>query len=168
MRYFIINAMIVLFVSCETTKISGKSKNDNIVYILPNTVTQMLEEKIINDHSNVYFCLYSDSGKYSIYSDYIFMDARINAYAKKTNRKLFINGKFYPLIFKSDMLFASTEGPNEVLRKYVSGDSVLGKREYTIHDGFYITFKQDGTIEDSGGVYINDKGGPRYINIKRN
>ncbi|MBO9572433.1 MAG: hypothetical protein J7497_09525, partial [Chitinophagaceae bacterium] len=83
------------------------------------------------------------------------------------DRKLFINGDFYPLVFEADKLFGCIESPRDILTSFLRSDSIAGSREFTIYDGFHITFKKDGTLVDSGSFHIYDKAPDKIISIKR-
>ena len=124
--------------------------------MVPSEVELLLQNEIKRKGQDVYFCLYADSGNYEITVAQI-NEKNKNQYVSKTNRRLFIKGTFYPLIFDLDMIFGITNEPGEILRQYSSGQYLKTTVRYSIHEGFFVKFKQDGEIIKSGYGIAEDK-----------
>lgn len=142
---------LLFLIGCNTSLNTTRKLNDEktIVYLLPNNVKDFLKKSIEKDEAETYFCLYSDSIYYIIYIGQNTTKTD-NPYVKKTNRKVFIDGNFYPLIFQEDMIFATTASPNEILKEYATEEYLTKKIHHTIHEGYYIKFLKNGKILDSG------------------
>ena len=73
-----------------------------------------------------------------------------NYYSKNTNRRVFIKGIFYPLIFDEDMIFGTTIDSSELIRQYKIDKNPLLKKSSIIAEGFFVRFKNNGEIISSG------------------
>jgi len=147
----------VVFISCKSARdFSVTSYNkSNIVYYFPYKVDSALN--IITKHQKqLYFCLYNNSDSFTLYAS-TFDKKRINPFVLKTNRQVFIAGRFFPVILDVDMIFGTTSTPKEILNEFNSKKEVTIKRYYTIHEGYYIKFKRSGEIVSSG-LALENKG----------
>ncbi len=152
MKIFIfIGITLILFYSCNVSNKMKLTATDNfIVYVLPTTVEDLLNIKIENMKSkdNIYFCLYKDSGFFQIYISEAINTA--NKFVSKTNRKVFVAGKYYPIIFESDIFFGTTSSPEEIVEYYNHNKYLEVKRSYIINEGFNIKFDKEGKILENG------------------
>lgn len=115
-----------------------------IPYILPDTVANLLEKEVHRRKGNVYFFLRKrNDGTFSIYpSD----PKQVEFWISRTNRKVFVKGKYYPLLFDYDMEWATTSTASELLGQYQAGEYLTYKIKYVIYEGVHIDFKRDGEI----------------------
>jgi hypothetical protein len=152
MKIFIfIGISLILFYSCNVSNKMKLTATDNfIVYVLPTTVEDLLNIKIENMKSkdNIYFCLYKDSGFFHIYISEAINTA--NQFVSKTNRKVFVAGKFYPIIFESDIFFGTSSSPAEIVEYYNHNKYLEVRRSYIINEGFNIKFDKEGKIFENG------------------
>ncbi len=132
--------LVCFFSACSVSKKNNLNiiNNQGITYILSNKIISLFENKV--DDSS-YFCLYSDSTFYDLY-----ICKGDNKFANRTNRKLFIKGKFYPLIFESDMNLATITSNAELIRKYRNGEYLEITKYVTIHEGFFVRFTKKGDV----------------------
>jgi len=145
----------VIFISCKSARDFGATsynKND-IVYYLPYKVDSTLNQ-IVKQQKQLYFCLYNNSDSFTLYAS-TFDKKRVHPFVLKTNRQIFIAGKFFPIILDVDMMFGTTSTPKEILSEFNSRKEVTIERYYTIHEGFYIKFKRNGDIISSGFAFEN-------------
>jgi hypothetical protein len=152
MRFYIL--IIFLFiVSCCPAQNKNKAQRDSgnlITYILPSSVEQLLQREINKKGNNIYFHLQSDSDAYIIYISEIDDKSSTSYWIRTTNRKLFLNGAFFPLIFDLDEVFATTENNKQVLKKYFTEKYLTINKTFTLFHGFHIRFKSNGEILSSG------------------
>lgn len=145
MRKIIIVFIGCLLLGCSSQQIT-KSKRDyssGIVYILPESVIELLYKNIDND--DIYFMLNPQGD--DEFTLYIHRSAKSNKWTKNTNRYINIKGKLYPLIFHSDYTFANSESAEEYLENYDKGVFVRSKTILIMDNkGRYIEFKSNGTI----------------------
>jgi len=151
MKIIILFAFFAIHISCTTQNkiIETKNYNDPIVYILQENVEALLKIELIKHGGNIYFELEEDCGVYTIYIGEDFKN-NPTAYVTKSNRKLFINNKFYPIIFDFDMLFASIENADSIMTKSSLEKYPIITRRLIINEGFYVKFKRNGEIIKSG------------------
>lgn len=127
---------------CLTLVTSCKSlKQDDIVYVFRKEIESRLVELKNNFHSDdIYFDLRKKNDLY-----YLYICNLDNYYRLKTNRKVLVKGKFYPLLFETDFYFATTEKPKEVLRrleedKRKGNNAILRKSELILNHTEPIVF----------------------------
>jgi hypothetical protein len=70
-----------------------------------------------------------------------------NNWVKNTNRKVYVNRKFYPLVFDSDQIFSIVENGNYLISS--DWDS-FHRAITTFHNKYTIIFNQNDTIKYSG------------------
>lgn len=146
--------MICLFcLVCCSPKLSDEKKNNNtIVYMLPGPVEEILQKNPVQVNDSAFFMLETlDSANLKL-SVLHFERSRIFPLAAHTNRKVFLNARFFPLIFDYDMLFAGTESAKEVMRKAAASKYWDYDRSRPVyHYFFYITFRRyQGAVIASG------------------
>jgi hypothetical protein len=128
--------MIFAFTSgCATNE--GRLYNtphNSICFVLPNNISSLFKDSL-NDSS--YFYLSSDSNYYSLY-----IGAGDNKYAHKTNRKIFINGKFYPLFFDYDMSFGTNATTKGSIKHYSEEKFLKPGQPIPIKEGLYVEFRK--------------------------
>lgn len=83
--------ILMSMVGCKTVE-----NKDSIVYVLPNNVIKILEQRINGKYDNIYFRLSNDGDKYRIYYSYTNKNSYFNEWVKNTNRKILINKQLYP------------------------------------------------------------------------
>jgi hypothetical protein len=144
MKIFLL--LIIVFGNLPGYAQKNTSNNErSIIYILPDSVGKILANRI-NKNEKLFFYLASRNDEYTIY--YSQYDKSMGSYSwiNNSNRKVFISGSFYPLIFNLDEIFATTENAGEVLKDYSLQKYPLVKKTNIVFDGFYITFNQKGDI----------------------
>ena len=139
-----------LFSSCCNSKsLESKSTKSTIIYYFPETVNKLLASEISNKKNDVYIYIKSTNEYYeAIICN--FLDNSSNYYSKNTNRRVFIKGIFYPLIFDEDMIFGTTIDSSELIRQYKIDKNPLLKKSSIIAEGFFVRFKNNGEIISSG------------------
>ncbi len=94
--------MTLIFCACSSNKSSNIT---TIPYIFPNKVTTLIS-KYLNKNEEVTFFYLTKSN-----NDWILVFVKCdgcvsNNWIKNTNRKVYVNRKFYPLIFDTDVTFS--------------------------------------------------------------
>jgi hypothetical protein len=128
------------------------SKKDTIVYTLTRQgdVEKLLSEQVKKQVGNCYFYLSSSNEGYTIFLDQV-EAGKDNPYAKRTNRKLFLNNQYYPIVFDFDTVFAVTEDEKEVSTKFAaSAYPALNSFDSNFHGDFYVSFSRRGEVISSG------------------
>jgi hypothetical protein len=93
-------SLLILVISCST------KKNVIIPYLLDLSTEKSVYKEIINSNKNIVFYFESlPENKIKIYLVSLYDNDFLS-----TNRKLFINDKFYPVIFEHDYSFYSNLG----------------------------------------------------------
>jgi hypothetical protein len=152
---------LLLLVSCKTLNKATKNSEESstIVYILPTSVEQLLENEISKDSNNVYMELWTNNDTCRIFLNHF--DEKIGLlWVKKSNRKLFLNGSLYPLIFDHDRSFAITDNVEELRKKIKIEKYPLLTRKLPIqHAAYYIIFTKNGKIIENGydGVMLKSQ-----------
>ena len=128
--------LITSLVACNVAKkgATSFSNGDDICYVFPNPIIELFKTKIVDSS---YFCLYSDSSCYEL-----IIASGSNNYAKRTNRKVFFDGRFYPLIFDYDMYLGTITSEKELIRQYRAGEYAEISSYVTIHEGYYVRFEK--------------------------
>lgn len=106
MKSILTFGLFLLFVSCS----SVKNNKDIIPYLIDLSAEKSIYEEIkkSSDQNIVFFVEHLPDSTLKFY-----MISSIDKELLKTNRKLFINNKFYPLLFDTDNFF-STRMKNSV------------------------------------------------------
>jgi hypothetical protein len=141
--------VFIMLFSCDSSKRQTrqfKSNIDIIPYVIPSSVRNSLIKQmgVSGLSDQVYFFLKTDSNFYQIFICPETDDT--NSYANRTNRKLFLNGKFYPLVFDLDQIFGTPETKDELLNQFRKNQFMKIRRSYSIYEGFSIKFNKDGDI----------------------
>lgn len=138
--------------SCCVNKNSVNSyKSDNgIVYILPQSVNDLLIKNISNFDNHLTFSIQEYSNyEYQITVDYD--DAYTNPWTNNSNRFLLLNGKFYHLYFFTDNYFATVESLKEIEDKLEKENPISYKKKFIINEYAYsVRFSLHGTIINEG------------------
>ncbi|MEG0577536.1 MAG: hypothetical protein RR500_06715 [Bacilli bacterium] len=142
MKTIIAIISVIILTSCNSRI---KSSND-ILYIFPKEVNDQLSKYLINnDVKNTYLMVSNTQlGNFVVYVTY---DYNLNHkyFTENTNRKVFINNKFYPVIFETDELFSQPENSDSVLHKIKNELPI--RSVYSTYDNiFNITFDRNGKI----------------------
>ncbi len=152
--------LLFIFVGCRTSKI-----NNSIPYILPRKVEHKLY-KIVKEKPESRFSFYLSQKDNNIFEITVsesknnFEEIDNFNYIKKSNRKVLINDKFYPLVFASDYLFGTDMNQTEQKtllerdkmdekgrsREGKDSDFFVLRRSYTVFEGYSITFDHKGNI----------------------
>jgi len=142
MKNIILIISVIILSSCSS-KI--KLSND-ILYIFPKEVNDELSKYLINnDIKNTYLMV--GSTQLNNFAVYVTYDYNLNHkyFTENTNRKVFINNKFYPVIFETDEIFSQPENSDSVLYKIKNELPVRSVR--SIKDNvFNIIFDRRGKI----------------------
>ena len=112
----IVGFVLILLIGCKSSKIGGQEKNSFIPYVLPLKIERMVYEElklIPNDKKiGVYFD-YQKDGAIDVWLDTY--SKGYDASAKLSNRKIFINDTFYPLVFDSDEIYQAKLVGNSIM-----------------------------------------------------
>jgi len=132
--------LLLLLISCHSSKkmVSDDRNRGTIVYIIRYDVEELLRKEISNNDKNIFFYIKEEG-----YRTFRISIGRSKSkfaanFVSKTNRKLFLNDKFYPVIFDLDFIFASKHN--------------LRNNEYIIQQGYSIKFEKGGDIIESGEI----------------
>jgi len=141
------NIVIFTFLIFLLNNCNAQKANSEIVYFLPNNVEKEITKKIdsINDKSSIFFTLGNDQlGNFVIYLN-TKMEKEYNFWLLNTNRCLYLNNKYYPIVLKSDEFFSYPESRSSVTKKIEKGEPL--KKVITIRDNtFRIKFNLNGKI----------------------
>lgn len=138
--------LLLLLSFCMGNCYSQKT-NSEIVYFLPSTVRVKILEKLktVKEPRKASFVLGNDeSGNYIIYlnNDTV---GESKFWVENTNRVLFLEDKFYPLIFETDEYFSYPENRASILKKMDKGEPI--RKIITIRENsFFVKFKPGGEI----------------------
>jgi hypothetical protein len=121
----------------------GSVDSNTIVYFLPTKVEELLTQEIKNKPDSVYLFLETiDNGNFKI-SVQTYKTGDGDLWPKMTNRKVYLNSAFYPLILDYDWLFASSDKGTEILRKSQKDKYFeFGYSRVISHYFYYIEFKR--------------------------
>lgn len=141
--------VIFLFTSCCGSKKYEVSQKSQIIYFFPTSVNNLISKELSKEAAHVYLCFYS----YAHYFEVVvckYIENGKNYYIRNTRHQAFINGFFIPIVFDTDMAFGITIDSATLVRLYSENSNPLLEREYTIHEGYYVRFKRNGEVLDSG------------------
>jgi len=127
--------------SCNVNK-----NKDSILYLIPDSVTQILKKKIDGNYNNIYFHLSRKKDEFYIYYYYINKNDGDFYLVKNSKRSLLIDDKLYPLIFDYDEIFGITDSYDEILEKMKKDKYITINHSTTIYEGWVIIFNQKGEI----------------------
>lgn len=135
----------LLFFSCSSLK---KNEEKTIPYVLPPEVVNIMSKQILETGELSFFYLSKIDSKWNLYIVKSNNEELKNNILKNTNRKVYVNRKFYPLIFESDQLFSITQNGEYLLES--DGFQPLGRVNYIFDQTFRIVFLTNGKVEYSG------------------
>jgi len=140
-KYIVI--MTLIFCSCSSNK---SNHSATIPYIFPSKVSSLISNYLIKNEEISFFYLTRSNNDWDLY--FIKCDDCENkTWVKNTNRKVYVNRKFYPLVFDSDEIF-SIEETGEYL---ISTDwDSFHRTVFLFHNKYHIIFDQNDTIKYSG------------------
>lgn len=142
MKTIIAIISVIILTSCNSRI---KSSND-ILYIFPKEVNDQLSKYLINNDVKSTYLMVSNTqlGNFVVYVTY---DYNLNHkyFTENTNRKVFINNKFYPVIFETDEIFSQPENSDSVLHK-IKNELPIRSIYSTYDNIFNITFDRNGKI----------------------
>jgi hypothetical protein len=143
--------LLFLCISCSSAKyaIRKEESKGSIVYVLPKTVSRQLSRQLVPGDTT-YFILGTDTNTYSIFTGNTSSRSAIYSWIKTTNRKVFLNGRFYPLLLSSDEAFAIKETPNEIASLSKTNKYYLYTRPLIIGELSYVKFDYRGNIVKTG------------------
>ncbi len=156
--------LVVFFILIQSCTVSKKGSNsihesNPIIYLMPYKVEELIKTELSKSIEDVYFELWSEDSTYSILA--IHIDKRVyNPWIQQTNRKLYINGKFYPLLFDFDRVFAITENSADFLKKLSTEEYPMLSHKLSVNEAsFYVKFKKKSNeIIESGYDGLKRKG----------
>jgi hypothetical protein len=126
----------------------SRADKKDIVYIFPKSVDSILINLVKKNDKGVYFYLSKESDGYIVYLSH--NAQRGNILAGKSNRKLFLEGNLYPLIFDYDETFGTSESVDQIKKKHVIDKYFSYSKTLTLYHGYFIRFRQNGEIIDTG------------------
>jgi len=151
-------SLMLILMSCFATKEANqKNEESNFAYVLPLSIEEEIWKLVKNrnlENVNLFFQLRREKEFYHLL---ITPTKNINkeyfGYFKisKSNRKLLLNDKLYPIVFDSDYDFGSLIDKIEPLdkrkEKYMADEYMIRRGAYTINDStFGIRFTKTGEI----------------------
>lgn len=143
---------VMIQVSCSSTKKTAEDFNEakTIVYFVPHSVEELLEVEI-KKGGNIYFELWNEDSCYRVFLHHSEPGVQ-NPWITRSNRKIFLTGKFFPIVFDFDRKFAVVDNGKEVLRKFsLDKYPTFDKSLVMNHGSYYIKFdKTTGKVIQSG------------------
>ncbi len=126
---------------------SVQKNKSEIVYFLPYSVTHEIVKKLktMNNVDDVSFVLGSDKlGNYTIYLNKKSKEGD-RFWVQNSNRVVYIDGNYYPLIFTTDEFFSFPESKISIENKISNGNGLTKQitRRYNV---FNVKFKLNGDI----------------------
>lgn len=145
--------ILMVICSCSLQRVSSDSNLKRVIpYILPDSVGKLLIGEVLNKEGNVYFFLSKlNNDIYSIYASTI-RNGKSDIWVENTTRRLFLDGKFYPILFDYDSELGTRDTAEDIVKQYKSGEHLVTTHRFTLYHGVHIDFKRDGTI-----VYVGNK-----------
>ena len=103
----ILTAFILLSCSSQRMVVYKNNYDKGVPYILNANVQKLLVEKMKKVKDSAYFLLNKlDSDNYEISLREYKEPISVIKWIENTNRFVYLNGRFYPLIFESDQVFS--------------------------------------------------------------
>ena len=133
------------FFSCSSLR---NKESEIIPYVFPFEVTNIISKQIIETGELNFFYLSKIDNKWQLFIVKSNNEELKKNIFKNTKRKVYINRKFYPLIFESDELFSITQNGEYLMSS--DGFQPLGRHYYTFHQTFRIVFQNNGKVDYSG------------------
>jgi hypothetical protein len=134
----------LIFYACS----SNKSNNSTTIpYIFPNKVTSLISDYLINNEDISFFYLSRSNNDWVL--TFIKCDGceNDNSWVKSTNRKVYVNRKFYPLVFDSDQKFSIKETGDYLISTDMES---FNRQTFLIHNAYHIIFDQNDTVKHYG------------------
>lgn len=144
MKYFI-QLVLLLFFSCSSLK---NKESDTIPYVFPPEVTNIISKQILETGELCFFYLSKIDSKWNLYILKSDNEELKNNILKNTNRKVYINRRFYPLILESDEKFSISQNGEYLLNS--DGFLPLEREYYIFNQAFRVVFLTNGKVEYSG------------------
>ena len=143
-KYLLI--VIIVFYSCNSVKRNGEiNQNNTIPYIFPIKVTLLISDYLKDNNEIVYFHLSKSNNDWIL--TFVKSTDTNNNWIINTNRKVYVNKNFYPLIFQSDEIFSVKETGSQL----ISSNTPLFNREtFLYHNMYHIIFESNDTIKYHG------------------
>jgi hypothetical protein len=153
MKFFIgLFFLAVLEISCVSPRLSasGNAETKTIVYFAPHDVEVILEAEAKKIDS-IYFELWNEDNSYRIFLHRIDVDVQ-NPWISRSQRKIYLGGKLFPIVFDYDRVFAVTDNGEEVLRKFSLEKYPLFNKSLVMnHGSYFVKFeKETGKIIQTG------------------
>lgn len=139
MRKYIV-IFLILLNSCSLSNLNNRR---TIPYVFPTKVTLLTSDYLIKneDVSFLYLSKLNDDWKLT------FIKCKEceneDNIIKNTRRKIFVNKKFYPLIFDSDEIFSIKESASYLKSKNMRSYT---RSVFQIHNAYHIIFNNDVII----------------------
>jgi len=143
------NILCIVFIflaSCGTGKKMNNNESEFIPYIFPTSVVDSLSNKIQKNDKNIFFLLVVKTDTFSIYVEHFVINNSYQNWIRYTNRKIYIDGSFYPLIFELDEIFGTTTSVPEFLKNAKYETYPLINKTALILHGYHIDFDRSGKI----------------------
>ncbi|MEE9362069.1 MAG: hypothetical protein V3U92_05670 [Cellulophaga sp.] len=146
--------ILILCLSCGTAQKLESAKQNTIIYIFPSQVENALKDHFLNleNIDEIYLELKREKDIFLLFIN----DSNI-FWKTKTNRKVVVENKLYPLIFDTDSFFGSAEDAELVLKRLKSESKekpFLRKTITPIYDNvFMLKFKRNGEILYKGSSW---------------
>lgn len=125
-------------------------ESSTIMYILPARVTELLKAEIGKTPGKVFLLFEHRSADCTIrlVRDY---ESMPSPWVSKTNRKAYINGKLYPVIFRLDQWFATPDDATEIMKRFQGGANPPHQIVGDLARGaYYVRFRLKGEILEAG------------------
>lgn len=151
-KILILATFIVLSCSNQKTLVHKDNYAKGIPYILNGNVQKLLVERIKKTKDSIYFLLDEvDSDIYEISLREYKKPFSAIKWIEYTNRFVYLNGKYYPLIFEYDQLF-SVQMTAKEFKDNVSSDGSYTLKKIRIIDEqpYRVKFNSKGEILHEG------------------
>ncbi len=135
--------MTLIFCACS----SNKSNNSTTIpYIFPNKVTSLISDYLIKNE-DINFLRLSKSN-----NDWVLTFVKCdgcdnNNFVKNTNRKVYVNRKFYPLLFESDEKFSIKENGDYLISTDMES---FNRQTFLLHNKYHIIFDSNDSVKYHG------------------
>jgi hypothetical protein len=148
MKKILILATFILLSCSNQKKIAHRNYNNGIPYILNVNIQKLLVEKLKSIQNSAYFLLDKlDSDNYEISLRVYKEPVSTIKWIENTNRFVYLNGRFYPLIFESDQIFSVQMTTKEFINNIsTDGSYTLNKIRIIDEQPYRIKFNVKGEI----------------------
>lgn len=135
--------MTLIFCACSSTK---SNYSTTIPYIFPNKVTSLMSDYLMKNKDISFLHLSKSNNDWVL--TFVKCDGCDNDnLIKNTNRKVYVNRKFYPLLFDSDEKFSIKENGDYLISTDIES---FNRQTFLFHNKYHIIFDQNDAVKYHG------------------